>query len=353
MQAIINNFKEGFTMKKKMLAMAMAAIMAVGVLSGCSSKVDETTGDTAASDTAVTEASAEVSADVKIAYMAKNVVDAFAVKMNNYVSDQLDKMKDEGLITDWQLFDATSDPSIQVSELEDAINNGFNFFLLQPCEAAGSDPVVTRCKEKGFPCVVINSTTESTMQEASGYAGSDDVQAGEMMGKYILEKIPEGGTYVHMMGVVGNSAQVQRTEGINNTLTAEAGWTNGGDYAAEWLAEKAVGFATDAITQYGDELKAIVCDNDDMSSAVQAYCNSVNRSDIICIGVDGNQGPLSMIKEGTLDATIYQDGEGQCDYAINTIARAFITGETDGVEMFKTDVPFILITKDNVDQYLK
>ena len=340
-------------MKKKMLAMAMAAIMAVGVLSGCSSKVDETPGDTAASDTAVTEASAEVSADVKIAYMAKNVVDAFAVKMNNYVSDQLDKMKDEGLITDWQLFDATSDPSIQVSELEDAINNGFNFFLLQPCEAAGSDPVVTRCKEKGFPCVVINSTTESTMQEASGYAGSDDVQAGEMMGKYILEKIPEGGTYVHMMGVVGNSAQVQRTEGINNTLTAEAGWTNGGDYAAEWLAEKAVGFATDAITQYGDELKAIVCDNDDMSSAVQAYCNSVNRSDIICIGVDGNQGPLSMIKEGTLDATIYQDGEGQCDYAINTIARALITGETDGVEMFKTDVPFILITKDNVDQYLK
>lgn len=353
MQAIINNFKEGFTMKKKMLAMAMAAIMAVGVLSGCSSKVDETTGDTAASDTAVTEASAEVSADVKIAYMAKNVVDAFAVKMNNYVSNQLDKMKDEGLITDWQLFDATSDPSIQVSELEDAINNGFNFFLLQPCEAAGSDPVVTRCKEKGFPCVVINSTTESTMQEASGYAGSDDVQAGEMMGKYILEKIPEGGTYVHMMGVVGNSAQVQRTEGINNTLTAEAGWTNGGDYAAEWLAEKAVGFATDAITQYGDELKAIVCDNDDMSSAVQAYCNSVNRSDIICIGVDGNQGPLSMIKEGTLDATIYQDGEGQCDYAINTIARALITGETDGVEMFKTDVPFILVTKDNVDQYLK
>lgn len=85
-------------MKKKMLAMAMAAIMAVGVLSGCSSKVDETTGDTAASDTAVTEASAEVSADVKIAYMAKNVVDAFAVKMNNYVSDQLDKMKDEGLL---------------------------------------------------------------------------------------------------------------------------------------------------------------------------------------------------------------------------------------------------------------
>ena len=342
-------------MKKKVLAMVMAVAMTVGMLAGCGSKAEETATDAPAAETTTTEAEAStsVSGDVKVAYMAKNVVDAFAVNMNNYVGEQLDKMKEEGLITDLQLFDATTDPSIQVSELEDAINNGFNFFLLQPCEAAGSDPVVTRCAEKGFPCIVINSTTESTMTKASGYAGSDDVQAGEMMGQYILDKIPEGGTYVHMMGVVGNSAQVQRTEGIQKTLTEEAGWTNGGDYAAEWLAEKAVGFATDAITQYGDDLKAIVCDNDDMSSAVQAYCNSVNRSDIICIGVDGNQGPLSMIKEGTLDATIFQDGVGQCDYAVNTIARAIITGKTDGVEMFKTDVPFILVTKDNVDQYLK
>ena len=173
------------------------------------------------------------------------------------------------------------------------------------------------------------------------------------MGEYLNEKVPDGGTYVHMMGVVGNSAQVARGEGIANTMTEERGWTNGGDYAAEWLAEKAVGFATDAITQYGDELKASVCDNDDMSSAVQAYCNSVNREDIVCIGVDGNQGPLTMIKEGTLDATVYQDGIAQCDYAVNTIARAVITGETDGVEMFKTDIPFILVTADNVDEYLE
>lgn len=343
-------------MKKKVLAVVMAAAMTVGMLAGCGSKAEETTTETPAATTEETtdgDATAAATGDVKVAYMAKNVVDAFAVGMNNYVGEQLDKMKSEGLITDWQLFDATTDPSLQVSEMEDAINNGFNFFLLQPCEAAGSDPIVTRCAEEGFPCVVINSTTESTMEKASGYAGSDDVQAGEMMGNYINEKIPDGGTYVHMMGVVGNSAQVQRGEGIANTMTEDKGWTNGGDYAAEWLAEKAVGFATDAITQYGDDLKAIVCDNDDMSSAVQAYCNSVNREDIVCIGVDGNEGPLTMVKEGTLGATVYQDGVGQCDYAVNTIARAIITGETDGVEMFKTDIPFILVTQDNVDQYLK
>lgn len=342
-------------MKKKVLAMIMTVAMAVGMLAGCGGKTEEPAADAAATEstTTDTEATKATSGDIKIAYMAKNVVDAFHVGMNGYVGEQLDKLKEEGLITGWQLFDATTDPAIQVSELEDAINNGFNFFLLQPCEAAGSDPVVLRCAEEGFPCVVINSTTESTMEKATGYSGSDDELAGEMMGDYINEKVPGAGTYVHMMGVVGSSAQIQRGAGIEKTMTADKGWTNGGDYAAEWLAEKAVGFATDAITQYGDKLTAIVCDNDDMSSAVQAYCNSVNRSDIVCIGVDGNEGPLTMVKEGTLGATVYQDGIGQCDYAINTITRALLTGNTDGVEMFKTDIPFVLVTSENVDQYLK
>lgn len=346
--------------KRKWLAVLMAAVLTAGVLAGCGSG---DSGDTAAETTETDAAeettedtsaeTAEPASEIKVAYLAKNVVDAFHVTMNAYVGEQLDQMKEEGLITDWQLFDATTDPVIQVSQLEDALNNDFNFVLLQPCEAAGSDPVVTRCAEEGVPIVVINSTTESTMEMASGYAGSNDVEAGEMMGNYINEMVPDGGTYVHMMGVVGSSAQIDRGQGIANTMTEEEGWTNGGDCAAEWLAEKAVAFATDAITQYGDELTAIVCDNDDMSSAVQAYCNSVNRSDIVCIGVDGNKGPLTMVKEGTLGATVFQDGVAQCDYAINTIARAIITGETEGVEMFNANIPFVLVTSENVDEYLE
>ena len=90
-----------------------------------------------------------------------------------------------------------------------------------------------------------------------------------------------------------------------------------------------------------------------MSSGVQNYCNSVGREDIVCIGVDGNEGPLTMVKNGELGATVFQDGVAQCDYAVNVIGRAIMTGETEGVEMFKTDIPFVLVTIDNVDQYLK
>lgn len=291
--------------------------------------------------------------EVIVAYLAKNTVDAFHATMNNKAAEILDAMVEEGIVDDWQLYDATTDPIMQVSCLQDAITNGSNYFLLQPCEAAGSDPVVTQCYEQGYPIVVINSYTDSTMEKAAGYAFSDDLDAGYMMADFVMAQLPEGGKFAHMMGVVGSSAQILRGQGIAEKMNAESGWECVGDYAAEWLAEKAVGFATDVITQYGEELKAIVCDNDDMSSAVQAYCNSIGREDIVCIGVDGNKGPLTMVKEGTLRATVFQDGAGQVDYAINTILRALITGETEGVNMQEGNIPFILVTAENVDEYLK
>lgn len=343
-------------MKIKILSMLMVVFMVAGILIGCGNSNEVNTTEDMKEETEKiieTKKEATIESDIKVAYLAKNIVDAFHVTMNAEAGNILDGMVDEGLISKWQLFDANTDVALQVSSLEDAINSGFNFVILQPCESSGSDPIVTRCNELNIPIVVINAYTDSTMEKASGYAGSYDVEAGEMMGNYIKECIPDGGLFVHMMGVVGNSAQIDRGTGIANILTEEDGWTNGGDYAAEWSAEKAVGFATDAVTTYGDELKAIVCDNDDMSSAVQAYCNSVNREDIVCIGIDGNQGPLTMVKEGTLGATILQDGTGQVNYAINTIARAIMTDKTDNVEMFKTDIPFILVTKDNVNEYLK
>jgi len=152
-----------------------------------------------------------------------------------------------------------------------------------------------------------------------------------------------------MMGIVGNSAQIQRGEGIANIMSKDEKWESVGDFAADWSADKAVGFATDVLTEYGDALKAIICDNDDMSSAVQAYVNSVGREDIVCIGVDGNAGPLAMIKEGTLKATVLQDGAKQVETAIALIPDIIAGKEVEKNIM----IPFTLVTSENVDEYLK
>jgi ABC-type sugar transport system substrate-binding protein len=287
--------------------------------------------------------------EIHVAYIAKNTVDAFHATLNGAAKVALDAMVANGTIADWQLYDGQTDPIIQTNLIEDAINNGANFVIMLPAEAEGSAPVVSRCAEAGIPIIVVNSMTNNTTDLATAFVGSNDVQAGEMMAQFVLDKVPDGGKYAHMMGIVGNSAQIQRGEGIANIMGAQSNWSSVGDFAADWSADKAVSFATDVLTQYGDEIKAIICDNDDMSSAVQAYCNSVGRSDIVCIGVDGNAGPLQMVKDGALLATVLQDGAAQVTTAVALIPDV-IAGNTVEKSIM---VPFTLVTLDNVDQYLK
>ena len=287
--------------------------------------------------------------DVVVAYLAKNTVDAFHATLNNAAKNALDALVKDGTIKSWQLYDGLTDPITQVNLIEDAINNGANFVIFLPAEAEGSAPVVKRCADAGIPIVVVNSKTNNTDELATAYVGSNDVEAGEIMANYVREMVPEGGKYAHMMGIVGNSAQIQRGEGIANIMSKDEKWESVGDFAADWSADKAVGFATDVLTEYGDALKAIICDNDDMSSAVQAYVNSVGREDIVCIGVDGNAGSLAMIKEGTLKATVLQDGAKQVETAIALIPDIIAGKEVEKNIM----VPFTLVTSENVDEYLK
>jgi len=286
--------------------------------------------------------------DVRVAYIAKNTVDAFHAQLNGAARTALDALVADGTIARWQLYDGLTDPITQVNLLEDAINSGANFVIVLPAESEGSAPVVTRCAELGIPVVVVNSMTNNTEELATAFVGSDDVEAGEIMANFVLNLVPDGGKYAHMMGVVGNSAQIQRGEGILNIMSKVDNWESVGDFPADWSADRAVQFATDAITQHGAELKAIICDNDDMSSAVQAYVNSIGRGDIVCIGVDGNPGPLQMVKDGDLRATVLQDGAGQVLAAVKLIPDIIAGGTVEKTIM----VPFTLVTPENVDNYL-
>lgn len=286
---------------------------------------------------------------VNVAYIAKNTVDAFHAQLNGAAKVALDGLVAKGIIARWQLYDGLTDPMTQVSLVEDAINNGANFVILLPAESQGSAPVVTRCAKAGIPIIVVNSMTSNTADLATAYVGSDDVQAGEMMANFVVQQVPSGGKYAHMMGIVGNSAQQQRGQGIGNIMKKNSKWQSVGDYPADWSADKAVQFTTDVLTKYGSEIKAIICDNDDMSSAVQAYCNSIGRRDIVCIGVDGNPGPLAMVKKGDLRATVLQDGAAQVTTAVGLIPDILAGKKVPKVTM----VPFTLVTKDNVDKYLK
>lgn len=84
-----------------------------------------------------------------------------------------------------------------------------------------------------------------------------------------------------------------------------------------------------------------------MSCAVQAYCNSIGREDVICIGMDGNDSALSMIAAGTLRATVYQGAEETAAAAI-ALVDDVLAGEEISDRIL---VDTVLVTAENVADY--
>jgi inositol transport system substrate-binding protein len=84
--------------------------------------------------------------------------------------------------------------------------------------------------------------------------------------------------------------------------------------------------------------------------AIMALEESGKRGDIIVAGIDGTADGLDYVKQGKLNVTTFQDGYGQGKGAIETAVKAAKGEKVD--EKF-VNIPFELVTKENVDEYLK
>jgi inositol transport system substrate-binding protein len=341
--------------KKTLLWLIVVTIIAVFSLAGCSEAASKTTETVEpAAEEPVAEAPAEeepaaeeADNDYFVAYIAKNTVDVFQNTLNSAAGLYLDELVASGDIGSWQLFDGLTDPVTQVGLVDDAINMGADIVVMMPCEAAGCVPCVTKCVEADIPIVLFSVKTDN-WELANAYIGRDDIQIGEMVAEFVREQIPGGGGWAHLQGVIGNTAQIDRGTGMHNVMDKDENWTLLDEQTAEWQGEKAMKFAEDWLTKYGDDLNAILCDNDQMSSAAQSVMNAADRSDVICIGVDGNPGPMEMIKNGELLATVKQDGEGMMRETVK-IANLILQGKEVPKE---TVIDAILVTQDNIDDHL-
>lgn len=332
---------------RKAIAIALTAAMAASMTVSASASL-------AAADKVsdIVAAGADVNGDGKVVvgYISKNLTDPFHAPINAYAQETLDKMVADGVIDDWTgVLDGETDPNKQIDRADDCITKGVDFLIILPAEAEASDPAVTKAAEAGVNVIVVNSKSMSTDDLAIAYCGSDDVEAGQMLANWVIENKPEGGKYIHCTGILGNSAQIDRGNGIAQIMADHPEFEMVGEPDTQWSGDKAANATSDAIIKYGDELVAVICDNDDMSSAAQRAANDAGRSDIVCVGVDGNQNPLQMVKDGELGATVLQDGVGQVAAGINII-ESIVKGEEYDPEPV---IPFVLVTSDNVDEYLQ
>ena len=280
----------------------------------------------------------------------KLVIGATMLSMQNEfvvnVADEMEaKAKEMGV--ELILVDAERSSLKQVEQVESFIAQGVDAIILNPCEVEASSPAVKLAIAAKIPIINVNSETTA---KPTAFVGSDDVESARIAMKYISEKLGGKGNVIMMHGYMGQAAQIKRDQGAKEVLAQNPGLKLLAEQTGEWDRAKAMSLTENWIQSFGTKVNAIFAQNDEMGMGVVKALEAAGlKNKITVVSVDAIPDALQAVKKGTLDATVFQNAKQQGGTAIETAVKA-----AKG-EKFESSVliPFQLVTKENVGEFLK
>ena len=362
---------------KKVTAMAMASCMILSMTACGGSKPAETTA--AATEAATTEAAKEAettAAEVKeaaggdfsdkkvgisIYKFDDNFMTLYRTELERYLTEDLGFKKENITIQDGK-----GDQAEQTNQIQNFIASGVDVMILNLVQASSAPQVTDMCKDAGIPVVYINREPDTAEEErwasdsiSATYVGADARQSGTYQGEEIVETANKGDingdgkvSYIMVQGDPENVDAQYRTEFSVKALTdagleVEELLLQRGD----WDQAKGQQIVQDALTQFGDKIEVVFCNNDAMAlgalQAIDAAGRKVNE-DIYLVGVDALTEAVQDITEGKMTGTVFNDYMGQAKTAAD-MAVKFLNGETvDPVNM----VDYVKVTPDNAKDIL-
>jgi inositol transport system substrate-binding protein len=104
------------------------------------------------------------------------------------------------------------------------------------------------------------------------------------------------------------------------------------------------------IQSHGQGIQAVFAQNDEMGMGALIALEQAGIKDrVVVASVDAIADALQAVKDGRLDATVFQDAMGQGGMAVETAVR-ILKGEPFAREVF---IPFRLVTQDNITEFLR
>ena len=241
--------------------------------------------------------------------------------------------------------DAQRDAATQVRQAENFVAQKVDAIILNPCEFEASSPAIDKAIEAGIPIVNVNSETRSA---PTAFVGSRDEESGRLAMGYIAERLQGRGNVLMMHGFMGQAAQIKRDQGAREVLARNPGLKLLADQTAEWDRAKALTLMENWIQSHGPRINAVFAQNDEMAMGAVIALEQVKLKDkVIVAGVDAIADALPAVKQGRLDATVFQDAKAQGGTAVETAVK-IIRKQPYAKQVY---IPFQLVTKENVDQF--
>lgn len=200
-----------------------------------------------------------------------------------------------------------------------------------------------------IPLVYINRRQDDPKLPTGVVAvASDDLQAGQLQGRFIAKQLNDKGNIALIMGELTQNATHGRSEGLKEALKAYPDIKVIAQQNADRDRSKGVDLTSNWLTA-GTHFDAIVANNDEMAigAAMALQQAGMAKGKVPVVGVDGLPDGQAAIKRGLLAASVSQDPKGQALQAVQS-ALKMIRKEPVHADVW---VPYEMIKANNLAAY--
>ncbi|MFR4170164.1 MAG: galactose ABC transporter substrate-binding protein [Lachnospiraceae bacterium] len=366
-------------MKRKLISALLATAMVASMVVVPVMADEETEAATEATTEATTEAATEVTteaaaaeeetepvanpdlADKKVGVCIYQFSDNFMTLFRTELEDYLVKLgfsKDNITIQDGQ-----NDQATQSNQIDAFIADGVDVLIINPVNTSSAETITDKVVGAGIPLVYINrepGEDEEARWDENGwdvtYVGCDARQSGTFQGEIIsdlgLDAIDKNGNgkidYVMIEGDPENVDAKYRTEFSIKALE-DAGLEVEclDDQVGNWDQATAQQLVANSLSQYGDDVEVVFCNNDAMALGALQSIEAAGRTvgeDIYLVGVDALTEALDNVASGKMTGTVFNDHFSQ-SHAAAIAAANYLTG-TENEHYIGCD--YVKVTADNV-----
>lgn len=365
-------------MKRKTVSMILAVTMVATMAVGCGgSKTADTTApaddaaaeETTEADAADAEDTADAAADavdgdladkkvgVCIYQFSDNFMTLFRTELQSYLESK--GFKAENI----KIVDGANDQATQSGQIDNFITEGVDVLIINPVNSSSAATITDKVVDAGIPLVYINrepGEDEEARWDENGwdvtYVGCDARQSGTFQGEIIsdlgLDAIDKNGNgkidYVMIEGDPENVDAKYRTEFSIKALE-DAGLEVEclDDQVGNWDQATAQQLVANSLSQYGDDVEVVFCNNDAMALGALQSIEAAGRTvgeDIYLVGVDALTEALDNVASGKMTGTVFNDHFSQ-SHAAAIAAANYLTG-TENEHYIGCD--YVKVTADNV-----
>ena len=340
---------------------ASAVVGAAGVLTACGGSSSSTAASSTAASSAAASAAASEAAtgSANVGVCIYQFADNF---MTLYRTDLEEYLKDKGYSV--TIVDGKNDQNTQTEQINTFLQQGVDVLIINPVQTTSAQTIVDTISPSGTPIVFINREPEKAVLDSYAgkccYVGADARQSGTYQGELILETETQGDingdgkiTYIMCKGDPENIDAQYRTEYSIKALT-DAGKEVEClyEYLDNWDQTTAQQDVANALSQYGDKIEVVFCNNDAMALGALQSIQQAGRTvgkDIYLVGVDALAEAVQDVLDGNMTGTVLNDDVGQATKAAEA-TKLYVEGSA--VEQYYW-VDYVKVTKDNASQYVK